>query len=405
MINSIEKLSIIHKSLLKDFLYSYNDDNNLIVIDLVTVMGTIYCADVLIKKNDNPRNIQLNIPVFNVDLWSNITSIIEELTRWVSGDTFILNFVKIDEKYTEEITGLVDSTHLNSNNYVTLFSGGLDSLAGAYRNYVMGIKSDYVGFINKSEEGVKQREVAKFYREVFGNRTEILLIDKPINKKENHTQSTRSLLYLALAIAKAHFNSTNKVYLYENGVLSLNPEIKNRYTTKTTHPKTIYLYQSILNQLGINIEIMHPFLYSTKGEIINEMDDNFKGIIKHTFTCGMGRSAQKNHKGQCGVCIPCILRKISLSAYDNEKYDVQYHYPYNTKVSQIEDETYRKEYEANLHYFKTYCNMIRSNDIYLEINTRDKYYNGEANFRNKIRLMLNKFVEEFERFVKKHAPY
>jgi 7-cyano-7-deazaguanine synthase in queuosine biosynthesis len=404
MINSIEQLSSIHKTLLKDFLYSYND-NNLIIIDLVTVMGTIYCGDVLTKKKGNSRNIQLNIPVFNVDTWSNITSIIEELAKWVSGDTFTLHFFKMNDKYANDIPSLVDSTHFYSQNYVTLFSGGLDSLAGAYRNYVMGIPSDYVGFINKSEEGVKQRKVAEFYREVFGDRAEILLIDKPINKKENHTQSTRSLLYLALAIAKAHFNSTNKVYLYENGVLSLNPEIKNRYTTKTTHPKTIYLYQSILNQLGINIEIMHPFLYSTKGEIINAMDDNFKSIIKHTFTCGSGRSALKNHKGQCGICIPCILRKISLSAYDNEKYDVQYHYPYGTKVSHIKDDDYRKEYEANLHYFRTYCDMIRSNDIYLEINTRDKYYKGEADFRNKLRLMLHKFAEEFERFVKRHAPY
>lgn len=395
-------ISTLHRTLLKNVNYDYREKSTLI-IDLVTTMGAIYIKDVdSYKTNDKPRFIEVAIPVFNSKLLSENTKLIEQLVKWVSEDTFRITFTDTSVSSEDYIRSLIPAV----NNEVTLFSGGLDSFAGAFHNYKNNIKSDYVGFVNKGEERNKQLEVAKFYREVFDDSIEIILIEKPIQKKKTYIQSTRSLLYLALAVAKAHFNSSNNVNLYENGILSLNPELKNRYTTKTTHPKTLFLYSLLLKRLTIDINIKHPFLYKTKGQIINEMNQDFKNAIKFTFTCGQGRShPERSHTGQCGICIPCILRKISIAAYNNEKYDVDYEYPYNVKALDIKEDLYRKDYVSNINYFQNYYDLIKTNRIHLEIQIREKYYRGDSNFRMSNQEMFYNFAHEYERFMEKYAPY
>ena len=54
--------------------------------------------------------------------------------------------------------------------------------------------------------------------------------------------------------------------MYENGIMSLNPKFYfRRIVTKTTHPKTIYLINKILNELNINIKIINPYVLNKVG--------------------------------------------------------------------------------------------------------------------------------------------
>lgn len=392
----------IHKSLLKDFNFDYSLDN-MLIIDLVTLMGAVYCEDVSVpaKQNNQARSIELAVPVFHLEKWNSLTEHVNDLVSWVSQDDFKVSFVQRNKEnvFSTEL-------QLSNGNDVTLFSGGLDSLSGAYYNFLNKIESDYIGFINKDEEHTHQKLISDFYKSQFKDSTEIILVGKPLSKKTNYTQSTRSLLYLALAAAKAYFNGSSNVYLYENGILSLNPELNNRFTTKTTHPKTIYLYNELLRYLSFKLTIKHPFMFSTKGEIINNMNEDFKNAIKDTFTCGQGRANPKrNHKHQCGICVPCLLRKISLSAYDNEDYDSEYEYPYKVKFKDIQEDEYRKDYISNIDYFKSYYTAIIEKKINVEIHTRPKYYEGNSNYRLQNHSMFMKFAEEYERFMEKYAPY
>src|SRR5690625_1104144 len=394
-------LSELHKRLLTYVPYSYSNEH-ILIIDFVTIMGSIFYYDIKEPTKENAiRNINIEIPVYNVEHWVKLTKEIERLTKWVSEDNFHIQFV--ENKYiNSEINYILP---LPNEYDVTLFSGGLDSLSGAFYNFKNSIKSDYVGFINKGEEKTHQVEIEKFYRRTFDDNTSVHLIDKFPVKKVTYIQSTRSLLYFALGIAKAHFNNSRILYLFENGILSLNPELNNRYTTKTTHPKTIYLYNNLLNDANINISIKHPFLFRTKGEIINDMNHDFLNVVRDTFTCGQGRNPIKSHKGQCGTCIPCLLRKISVAAYNNEDYDVKYNYPYGTKFKDIDDMSYRNDYESNFDYFKRYCDSIKKKQIYLEIDVHKGYYSENINYKQANKEMFDKFVIEFERFIEKHDPY
>lgn len=384
----------------KKILFNFNSIDSKI-FDLVEIMSHVYFTDIFTKRSKKNK-LDIPVPVINLIFWAEKKSEIEKLLNWVSEEQFNITFIQRADNLSDQYNCLP----LQSFNKTSLFSGGLDSLAGAFYNYNSGSNDDYLGFVNKNEEGTKQRKIATFYREVFKSSNEIIIMDKPSGNKEHYIQSTRSLLYLALAIFKSHVNGSNEAKLFENGVLSLNPELSNRYTTKTTHPKTIYMFNKILHDINQNLIIKTPFVFKTKGEILNVMDLNFKSQIKDTFTCGQSRThPERTHKGQCGVCIPCLLRKISLSAFDNEEFDSKYQYDYNCKLKDIPDDNYRKDYEANFAYFKEYSHKIKDRTIFNEIEMRKKYYPFAHDYIKNTNDMLIKFAEEFERFEQKYAPY
>lgn len=176
----------LHASLLDSFPYDYNNAEHLKVIDLVTVMGSIYVADVTITSR---KEIRVVIPVFNYNRWTLIEKEVNQLVQWVSGENFVISFSPREHSLFTNIPN--HKLELSTNNPVTLFSGGLDSLTGAYRNYKDNIKSDYLGFINKSEEKTHQEILKDFYLSIFKG-IEITLIQKPVPKKEHLTQATRS---------------------------------------------------------------------------------------------------------------------------------------------------------------------------------------------------------------------
>ena len=93
-----------------------------------------------------------------------------------------------------------------------------------------------------------------------------------------------------------------------------------------------------------------------------------------------------------------------MAAYDNEGYDSQYHISYESKLSKIKNNYFRKEYDSHLNYFSQYCALIKDKAIYQELKTRSLYYENQDYFA-KLEIMFEKFTFEFERFMKKYDPY
>ncbi|MCS1393282.1 hypothetical protein ACM1TL_13170 [Lysinibacillus capsici] len=389
----------LHLQLMQEFEVDYFKDKDKTIVDLITVMGSVYCVDVSVTARKT--HLSIEIPVFHVEVWQGLTNRLRLLLKWVSGEDYQISFKPFNKDLiARKERQMKLSLYGPNQRIVSLFSGGLDSLTGAYYNFKNDISSDYIGFLNKREEATKQRFLADFYKKKLNPTPDIILIEKPVDKKQHYTQATRSLLYFSLAVAKAYYNQSNQVNLYENGVLTLNPNLYDRFTTKTTHPKTLFEYNNLLEDLNINVQVKHPLLFKTKGESINEMNLDFKGVIKDSFTCGAGRSdVLKVHVGQCGVCIPCLLRKISMAAYDNEQYDCLYYFDYEEQ--NFEPDVYYYEFISNVQYFQKYVQLIRNNEIFSELNIKSKYYD-EADYLVKTNEMLNKFAKEFERYMEKY---
>ena len=72
-------------------------------------------------------------------------------------------------------------------------------------------------------------------------------------------------------------------------------------------------------------------------------------------------------KVSCGTCVPCLLRKISMAAYDLEKYDNEYDIPYEGNMDE-------EEYRSSLNYYTTfydYIKLFRSINRYLNYSMDD----------------------------------
>ena len=180
--------------------------------------------------------------------------------------------------------------------------------------------------------------------------------------------------------------------------MTLNPSFQTRGTTKTTHPRTIFLYQTLLNNLGLPVRLEHHFLFSTKGEMIIALNDDYKNFIKHTHSCSRSMKNPNysiSGKKACGTCAPCLLRKISMAAYDLEKYDNDYDVKFEGNMANT-------DYVSALRYFEQFRNAIISGAIFSELRLRKDYYNV-PDYYERTYVMLQKFALEVEIFLKKYG--
>jgi 7-cyano-7-deazaguanine synthase in queuosine biosynthesis len=298
-------------------------------IDFINLSLAIYTFDQLVPRetygyfNWN-RYFKLFIPVVDIDKWNDSKNEIEKFISFLSGDKWEIEFrsrEKLYDSYTR-IDNNVES--------VCLFSGGLDSFIGAVDLLEQGVKN--IAFVSHHKMGISGD---KSIQQSLVNLLEEEYPESKINanyfyvqaKKDNQlsgesTQRARSIIFIALALAVANSYGNNvPIYIPENGLISLNvPLTKTRYgshSTKTTHPYFISELNKLFRQLGLNNEIINPYRFSTKGEMITK-SNNSDFIKKHaikTVSCSKaGYYKQWSGKNElhCGHCTPCIIRRSSM---------------------------------------------------------------------------------------------
>lgn len=83
---------------------------------------------------------------------------------------------------------------------------------------------------------------------------------------------------IATALSKNHFsNKIIKLYIPENGLISINPPLTPRrigaLSTRTTHPYFLQKLNILFKNIGLPVEIENPYQYKTKGEMMLECKD------------------------------------------------------------------------------------------------------------------------------------
>jgi len=301
-------------------------------LDLLYLSLFIYYADRRIQREMFPdawtRNINLYMPVLCLDKWNEQKSLIEELLSFLSGDIWNVEF---RERRLNDIENEFQKKLKRNNDEkldfdkMCMLSGGLDSFVGAID---LLESSDNIGFVNhygggasgtkfidsvseslKSEYPTKSFNVFKFHAAI-------------VNGKEDTTR-TRSLLFFAHAIVIATSMKRNvELYIPENGFISLNVPLTNSRlgssSTRTTHPYYLTLLQRLLVNLNMDIHLLNPYQFRTKGEMILECRNQtlLKNNISNTMSCShpdQGRMKKGGTTAQhCGTCLPCIIRRSSL---------------------------------------------------------------------------------------------
>lgn len=312
-----------------------------VVHDLVVVGAYVLLADGALSRGDKDdplakkwhRDIVLRVPVNDPALWGAASHALVELLQWATDDSWHLEFRKGDD--ASQLTLNLEAASTERATCVALFSGGLDSLAGALRLYDEGdrpvLASHWTtdsGRINREAVVSRLRLAKPGWR--FPNAVLHTMRAPSGGEAKEYTQRSRGVLYLSLGVGVALQFGLDRLVVPENGVTSLNLEQSAQSVgamrSRTTHPKTIALFCALLASLGIGVSIETPFFDSTKGEVIKEaIARGGEDLAQRTVSCAhaMWSSSIRPH---CGTCSQCVDRRFAglWAGWDDAKEGAQH---------------------------------------------------------------------------------
>lgn len=295
---------------------------NGLAIDLVRVAVAAYIADRLTRRPKAfMRSIGLHVQMVDPERWRQHLDFLADLLHWASGDSWQVD-VSAERRSRPSRKPRPQTT---SADVVALLSGGLDSFCGvvlADPEAPRLLLSHADNTIVKGAQNRVTQWLSTHTPTPFPNVRVALTQRCP--KRESSSRS-RSLLFLSLAVAAADAVGSMAVEVPENGFTSLNPPLAaNRggaLSTRSTHPTTLYRFNTLLEQLGLPVRVTDPYSALTKGEFLARAaaaaDDAFPQGAAKSLSCGKLDGARyKNGNGNehCGLCFPCIVRRAAFIA-------------------------------------------------------------------------------------------
>ncbi|MEZ6097675.1 MAG: Qat anti-phage system QueC-like protein QatC [Pirellulaceae bacterium] len=295
--------------------------------DLVDVAVMVYITDEMEARRKAPdhwtRFQKFLIPVADCSSWQAVTPLLSTCLKRVSGDNFQFNWLERKairiKKHRAQLPRDMDA--------VCLFSGGIDSLMGAYQLLKGGKKVILVGHQADNVTASAQSELARQLSAMFPRQLTLVQCrvarsraeetSYPLAKKVEETHRCRSFLFLSLAAAVAATAKVSELYIPENGLIALNsPLQKSRLgslSTRTAHPQFLTEFADVVASLGIfDGALRNPFLYQSKTDMLRGLPVELIPLIKRSVSCSRA-SRYKNLKVlHCGYCMPCIYRRAAM---------------------------------------------------------------------------------------------
>jgi 7-cyano-7-deazaguanine synthase in queuosine biosynthesis len=298
--------------------------------DLFALGGAVYCIDKLALRSaaDDAwtRDLELDAPVGARTRWQAARPALTEALEFLSGDRWGLGF----RGGGGDARG---DTRIRPPHAVCLFSGGLDSLAGAIDLLEDGQDLILVGHFEGGFIGGVQTTLARRLRRAYPDRVRLRqlrlgpaapnrLQARPLSDETREiTTRARSFLFIAagLAVASA-FGDDVPLFMPENGFIGINvPFVASRagsLSTRTTHPHFIARLVEALDAVGIGNELSNPFRLKTKGELLADCRNGelLASLVDESISCAHPESARWDRlpPSNCGYCYPCLIRRAAL---------------------------------------------------------------------------------------------
>jgi hypothetical protein len=299
--------------------------------DCATPRGTKWTDD----DSTEPwsRNLSFVIPVRDVEFWARaeIQSLIIDVLQFLSSDKYAFNFVPLKHDRSQQSYfefGDLKNWPFHNPDRVIMFSGGLDSLAGAVETAAGGGKVVLVSHRSVSTLDARQNILFGELQKLYPG--QLIRVPVWINKAERFgrepTQRTRSFLFSALGTLVAQSVQANGVRFYENGVVSLNlplaQEALRSRASRTTHPLALHLLSSLSAAIiGDDFVVDNPYLFKTKAEVVATIGTH-QAMLLIAHTCSCSRSMfQTKARPHCGHCSQCIDRRFATLASGLQAHD------------------------------------------------------------------------------------
>ena len=227
-------------------------------LDLLEIAAYVFAGDRLTHRGSRvgveyqawTRDLHFVCRVRDFEFWSqpDVGAALQSALTFVTGDqSYLFTF---QPGHDTPPTSLFDDEAFTvepaEDRSVMLFSGGVDSLAGAVQR--LRETNDHVCLVShQSRGGVvhTQRALAKALSEQYPGRVSHYQFRTHLQgiRAREESQRTRSFLFSSVAFAIATAMHGSSISVYENGVTSLNFErresLLNARASRTTHPQTL----------------------------------------------------------------------------------------------------------------------------------------------------------------------
>lgn len=348
-----------------------------LLFDLLEIAAYIYCADQRASRGTDTlsqagaawrRSMHFTIPVRNPDVWSGsaLQDALRKTIGFLSDDTYEFSFVRADEPFAESDAYFEQLSDQGGDiDEVALFSGGLDSFAGAVETIVAnGHRTALVGHHSSTKVFAAQKALVDHLKHaVAPGRVQYV----PVNitncgvQATEHTQRTRSFLYASLAFVIARMFGKDGFTFFENGIVSFNLQIAQDVlggrATRTTHPKVIRGFAEIFSLLAEEpIKVRTPYIWLTKRDIVEQIvQQGFGPLIGGTVSCAhpMQWTREVRH---CGVCSQCIDRRFAVLSAGAGEFEPEGNYELDLLTG---DRSVHEERQMAVAYVK-FCQTIDS---------------------------------------------
>lgn len=369
-----------------DNLWNYARDTTSVAFDFLVLAMSVYNADRAVNRAKYSeegwkRMIRLQVPVLNMVAMRNGLPYFKSAIDFLTGDEWDLVFVQA-EPYNYA-PSRIRFENLRDYERVSLFSGGLDSLIGfidGCSQLADGKKVLLVSHVELGKEGGDQSRILDKCEtnHLFSGKYDRALVNAGLKIYRGNTLQTeatfraRSILFFATGIYCAHaINPNMPLIIPENGTISLNiPLDKGRRSacsTRTTHPVFLKRLQSALSAIGIQNQLVNPYQLKSKKDMVDDCCLEVERARALRLLCGESCScAKRSHRRywvrknvlHCGVCMPCLYRRVSLSDVDglrDEQVGIDVFSPVEIMMNRT-DIKRNRDFKSLLYFLKTRCN-------------------------------------------------
>lgn len=335
-------------------LWEFTKDSTSVAFDFLILAFIIYNVDRSINRIANSidgwkRNIILeNVPCLNIDKMRKSSSLFQNAVNFLTGDNWQINFHQIATYNYSPSENIKNYDHTQYDK-VALFSGGLDSLIGFIDEVAKLDEHKKILLVSHMELGKERGDqdgILKYCKSknIFNGKYSHILLNAGLKRntwntptKTESTFRSRSLLFFAAGIYCAYSIDPHKPLIVpENGTISINVPLdkgrRSSCSTRTTHPTFIKRLQAALQSIGIENPIINPYSLMSKADMmINcSKDISKKEILKvlaplscscakrshNSFWDKSGSEIHDNQISHCGMCLPCLYRRVALDAVD-----------------------------------------------------------------------------------------
>ncbi len=271
------------------------------------------------------RRIQLEIQVSDVAVWRNSAAALAHALAFLTEDDWTFQFLPGRAEFAAERQGYFPKLSATENAWTSLFSGGLDSLAGALQ-WLARTEGTclLVSGQTHSRIAIGQESQVAGLRDHFPRRIEHVGIHYGFPDKQRHelsgfesTQRTRAFIHTALGSVTALMAGNSQLFLFENGFGALNlPCDSSQFgsqNSRGTHPVFLLRMAAYVSAVFSQpFVIANPFTFSTKAQMLSALNGQQLGaLLQESFSCD--RFPNYNHfESQCGCCPSCLVRRLSF---------------------------------------------------------------------------------------------